>query len=100
MGVSAYTRVQELCEERERHWLRCKQIMDLPEEHNYKERNLWEEAIKELVDFMNYTGALGRYDLSARGHILAVEVLDESKKEEQDARVHTVRGLSPLPESL
>lgn len=81
MAVSAYTRIQELVEERERHWLRCKEILDLPKRHNYKDRLLWEEAIKELTDFINYMRALGEHRLASKGHHLAVELLDKSMKE-------------------
>lgn len=80
--ASPYGQIEELCEERERHWLRCKQIVDLPVTHDYKNRQLWEEAIKELVDFINYMRALGRYDLASRGHHFAAEVLVEGEKED------------------
>lgn len=82
MPYASYTRIEELCAERERHWLRCKQILGLPETHDYKDRQLWEEGTKELVDFMNYARALGEYAFASRAHHLAVEWLDKSRKED------------------
>lgn len=72
--------IEELVEERERHWLRCKKIMGLPATHDYKKRLLWEEGIKELVDFVNYMDASGQPGFAARGRAFAAEVLEESRK--------------------
>lgn len=53
--------IRKLAAERERHYLVCKAIVG-GKDHDYGQRDLRLEALKEVADLYNYLNALGAYD--------------------------------------
>lgn len=65
----------QLAKEREAHWLKCKELLGMVEEHDYDYRILLEEAVKEAADLFNYLEHAGYHDLAEDALILGEKIV-------------------------